>query len=405
MKNEDDSNEQQQEQKTPHKRASRKSWPPIYKRTHRSGQVGYLVDLGHVTGQRIRKTFSTKADAETFAEQARVAHKNEGVAAFSLPQEARVSAAKCLGKLAPYNATLEEAVDYYVKHVLRYRNAPTVAEIGVQMLNDAKSAGRRERTIRDLQTRMRQFSAAFGNRRLGTITLPELQAWLNNPVWSPRTRINYAVKVSQLYNFAIKHNWADANLAEKVSRPTPEDKEPGILTVKQVSAMLEHAPEFHLLPYVALGLFAGLRSAEIQRLDWSAVKLSERSIIIGAEVAKKHSRRVVEINNTLAAWLAPYVKERGPVVSLDHLRERFEALRKKASITEWPDNALRHSFGSYHLAAHGDAVKTAAQMGHRDTGVLHNHYKALVTKTDAERFWALRPAEGAENVIPMRQTA
>jgi hypothetical protein len=32
-------------------------------------------------------------------------------------------------------------------------------------------------------------------------------------------------------------------------------------------------------------------------------------------------------------------------------------------------------------------------MGHRDVGVLHNHYKALVTKGEAEKFWQLRPKE------------
>jgi len=40
---------------------------------------------------------------------------------------------------------------------------------------------------------------------------------------------------------------------------------------------------------------------------------------------------------------------------------------------------------------YGDAIKTAAQMGHRDTNVVHNHYKALILKSDADRFWDLKP--------------
>ena len=382
------------------KRAKRTLWPRIYTRQHRSGQTGYLVDLGDVKGKRIRRSFLTKATAEAFAEQARVARQNEGVGAFSLSQEARVFAAKCLEKLAPYNATLVEAVDYYVEHVLKYRNAPPVAEIVKQLLNDVAAAGRRERTIDDLRARLNRFALSFGSRQLSAITLPELQSWLADPALSARSRINYATKVSQLYNFAIRHGWADANLVERTSRPTAEDKEPGIFTVKHAAAVLGHAPEFGLLPYVAMGLFAGLRSAEVERLDWAAVKLGERAIIIGAEVAKKRSRRVVEISDALAAWIAPYVKASGPVVDRVNLCNRLNRLAVKAGVL-WPANGLRHSFGTYHLAAFGDAVKTAAQMGHRDVGVLHNHYKALVTQAEAKHFWALRPKGEEGKIVPM----
>ncbi len=388
--------------KQEHSRARRKvSWPRIYRRIHRSGQAGFTVDLGLVNGKRDRRTFPTKQAAETFATQARVAKENEGTAAFSLSADSRVEAAKCLGKLRPWNATLTEAVDHYVEHVLKYRNAPPVAEIVQQLLKDVTAAGRRQRTIDDLKARLGQFANTFGTRQLSAIALPELQEWLNDPELSPRTKINYAVKLSQLFNFAIGRGWVDVNLAEKLSRPAPEDKEPGIFTVKQTATLLGAAPEFGLLPYVAMGLFAGLRPTEAQRLDWSAVKLTERAIIVGAEIAKKRMRRVVEISDTLAAWLAAYAKERGPVVDSVHFRERLEALQRKAKILPWPKNGLRHSFGSYHLAMHGDQVRTAAQMGHKDSNILHAHYKALVTQTEAKHFWALRPEGEVGKVVPM----
>jgi integrase len=390
-----------QSQQSKRQRAKRQAWPPIYKRTHRSGQVGYLVDLGLVNGERVRKTFPSKQEAETFAAQARMARENEGVAAFSLATETRAEAVKCLELLEPYGAGLTEAVQYYVNHVLRFREAPTVAEIIQRMVADAKSLGRRAETVRELRNRLGRFALLFGTRRLSTITLPELEGYLSNAALSARTRVNDAVKVSQLYNFAIRHSWVDANLAEKVVRPTPDDKEPAIFKPAQTAKVLEHAPEFDLLPYVVLGLFAGLRPTETQRLDWSAVKLGERSIIIGAEVAKKRMRRVVEINETLAAWLAPYAKERGPVVEQLNFRKRLDALRVASKVEPWPANGFRHSFGTYHLAAHGDAIKTAGLMGHRDPGVLHNHYKALVTKAEAEHFWALRPTGEAGKVVPM----
>jgi len=171
------------------------------------------------------------------------------------------------------------------------------------------------------------FTRTFGERHLTSITLPELQAWLNDPSLSARSRINNATKLSQLWNFAIRHSWAESNLIKKITRPDPEDGEPGILTVPQAAALLENAEQFGLLPFAALGLFAGLRQAELMRLDWSAVKLAEGAVIIGVEVAKKRSRRVVDISDTLAAWLSPFVGRKGPVVDATNFRKNQDGLR------------------------------------------------------------------------------
>lgn len=48
----------------------------------------------------------------------------------------------------------------------------------------------------------------------------------------------------------------------------------------------------------------------------------------------------------------------------------MEGLRKAAGIKVWPHNVLRHSFGSYHLAAYGDGVRTAAQMSATDRALI-----------------------------------
>ncbi|MCX6906459.1 MAG: tyrosine-type recombinase/integrase [Verrucomicrobia bacterium] len=358
------------------------------------------MDLGYVKGRRIRRCFQSKGEAETWAEEKRVDQENEGAKALALSPGQRAEAADCIQRLRPYNAALRDATSYYIEHYLKYRNAPTVSEIVAKLLADSTAAGRRPKTLEDLRVRLGHFAKTFGQRRLSEVTLPELQSWINYPDWSPRSRIHYATKISQLFNYAVKHGWADVNLAGRVARPGAEDSEPGILTVKQSNALLQCAPEFGLLPYVALGLFAGLRAAETRRLDWSAVKLSERTIIIGSEVAKKRMRRAVDINDTLASWIVPYIREQGPVVEAVAFRDGFDAMRAKAGLKQWPVNALRHSFGSYHLAIYGDAVRTAAQMGN-DSNVVHRFYKALVTKAEAQHFWALRPEGAAGKVMPM----
>ena len=72
-------------------------------------------------------------------------------------------------------------------------------------------------------------------------------------------------------------------------------------------------------------------------------------------------------------------------------KEWITAVRRKAGIIDWPQDALRRSFASYHLAMHGSADKTATQLGHRSTDMLFEHYRELVTKDEAERFWNIFP--------------
>jgi len=361
-----------------------------------------------VNGQRIRDTYPTKAEAEDRATEIRTQVENEGRAAFTMPTAVRVEAIRAVKQLAPHKVTITEAVDFYVEHVLKYRTAPTVAEIVKRLVTEAEGNKRRDRTVKDLRMRLEQFAKTFGDRQLASITREDLAAWLNDPTLGARSRINYAVKASQLYNFAIRNQWAEYNIAASIPRPTAEDAEPEIFTPEQAARLLEHAADYDLLPYVALGLFAGLRSAELLRLDWSAVKLAERSIIIAAGVAKKRSRRVVEINESLAAWLPSCAKRKGMVVEIPDQRtlyKRLAELATAAGLEKWPDNGLRHSCASYSLALTGDAVRVAYQLGN-SADMIHRHYKALVTKADAERFFELRPAADADNkIVPMKQTA
>ena len=370
--------------------SKKRQWPNVYKRTHASQQASYVVDLGLVNGQRERHSFKTREAADAFAELKRTERNNQGMRAVMLPAATRTDALKAEEILHGHGITLTEAAQYFFDHVIAYRNAPTIQQIVNQMVDNAKRNNRRDRTVIDLKSRLNKFAEEFPNSRLSEVTVDEVKDWMDEwEDWSPRSRINYLTKLSQLFNFAVKNNWVDANIIERIDRPETEDKEPGIFTVDQAGELLKHAAKFQLLHYVALGLFAGLRSAELLRLESDAVLMTERSIVVGASVAKRRSRRVVEMCDGLHHILEKYPLPKGRIVDAKEFRLHLNELRAAAKISEWPHNGLRHSFGSYHLAFHGDAIKTAGQMGHRDSNIIHNHYKALVLKGEAEKYWQL----------------
>ena len=162
--------------------------------------------------------------------------------------------------------------------------------------------------------------------------------------------------------------------------------------------MLEAAsPE--ILPYIAVGAFAGLRAAEIERLEWQDIDFEENEIAVSSE--NKTGERHVDMLPALREWL-PFRQLSGPVTPAN-LRKHFECAREAAQIVPWPNNALRHSYGSYHLKHFGNDALTRLQMGHwRDSAVLFAHYRRAVTRRNAEHYWNIKPVRDAK-IVPMRR--
>jgi hypothetical protein len=56
----------------------------------------------------------------------------------------------------------------------------------------------------------------------------------------------------------------------------------------------------------------------------------------------------------------------------------------------WKQNCLRHTCASMHIAHFQNEALTAMQMGHT-VDILHRHYKGLVTRDEAKRYWDIMP--------------
>jgi integrase len=119
---------------------------------------------------------------------------------------------------------------------------------------------------------------------------------------------------------------------------------------------------------------------------------------VKAATAKKGKRRVVMISNNLHAWLAPLQASSGPVRPPNY-RKSVEKAQTLAGITSWPNNALRHSFASYHLAHYRNGGDTSIQLGHRGSlQMLHEHYNAVAKPADASAFWQIFPRNRTESL-------
>ncbi len=184
------------------------------------------------------------------------------------------------------------------------------------------------------------------------------------------------------------------------------DKAPEIFKVDELQALLQAATHtaHDVVPMLAIGAFAGLREAEIQRLDWSEVDLARGHIEVKAAKAKSARRRIIQIQPNLAEWLRPYAAMKGSVVP-EGARGKLDRVRKDAGLSRWPNNGLRHSFASYRLAACYDAPRVAGELGHTSPQMLYSTYRELVLPEEAERYWKIVPAVKAENLVAFSSKA
>ena len=372
----------------------RKPWPIIKERKNALSNT-WMVDLGMINGKRQRFFFKTKAEADTKAEQVRVARKNEGVASFSIPEKLRIEAIEAAKLLEPYGHSLLDAVKFYLPHLEAKAQTVLWNPFTVEFLAAKKADGASGRYLDDLSTKIDCFGRTFGERSVLSVTSKEVDDWLRNlktnsgkPV-SALTRNNFRRVLVVAFNFAKGRNYCLENPVVKTAKAKEVEQPVGILSVNELSGLLEHAPE-EVRAFVAIGAFAGLRRSELVRLDWKNVDIEGKFIEVTAMKAKSARRRLVRMRDNLAAWLKDLLKPEG-LVSPDNFRELLDLARSHAGIKTGPQNALRHSFASYALAHENNASALALDLGHSNTNLLFQHYREVVRPKDAALYWKLLP--------------
>jgi integrase len=348
---------------------------------------------------RPRRTFTSLEEAKTFADLKRIERRNRGALGVSMPEKLRVDALEAARILEPYDISLTElARQYATKRELSAKSV-TIAEAVPALLKSKALEQLRPQYLEDLAFRLGKFRQAFADRKAAELESGELHGWLESLGQSPLSRNVYHAQLSLLFNYCRTRGWAAANPVTLIPRTkVSRSGSIGILTPEQAARLLETASE-ETLPFWAISLFAGLRSAEIERLDWANIHWNAQLIEVPALKSKTATRRFVVIQPNLARWLGPCQKRSGPIIT-GHRFGRLTLERKAAGLAKWPPNACRHSFASYHLAHFGDLQRLMAEMGHTNPDVTFRHYRELTTPEQAERFWRIAPAiEGAEKLL------
>ena len=193
----------------------------------------------------------------------------------------------------------------------------TVADAVAQLKKQAETDGKSNDRQKQLAAALDAFSDAF-NWEVHQITPKVIADYLTALPFRERTRRNHRDVIGFFNRWLVLHGYLAkaTDWLEGVQNYTARKLgEISIYTAEEMRRLIAAADE-RILPLIVIGGFAGLRHAEIVRLDWQDIDLEDGFIEVQAQHAKTETRRIVPIKPNLKSFLQPMAKEHGKVVSV-----------------------------------------------------------------------------------------
>jgi integrase len=368
----------------------------IYRCVNRENWITHVV-AWKAGGKRKRESFSDFVDAQTRAEEILEDYRQGRVERSETPTALFLYWRSCEEKLE--GVPLMDAVDFYLAHNKKMQVQSARADEVAKQYYEAKLAKVRDaegkvpeehrRHIETLRSHMNRFRESF-HQPLHTITVDQLNQYLAGVGSSSRTKHNHRLTLISLWNWARDRHLVpeDANTVmhktEKFS--AKGDAEPGVFEPEPFEKLL-NAADPEIQPFLAIGAFAGVRSAELGRLRWESIDWDEGLIVLNKKITKKQRRRTAMIRPNLMTWLLPFKGRTGKILATTKPYLKTNKAAQDAGV-EWVHNGLRHSYISYAMALERNADAVAEQCGNSPSEVQRS-YKALVTESSAKKWFSI----------------
>ncbi len=361
----------------------------------------WRADAGTIIGRRVTRVFEKKADAERWLKvQERIRNDTRlGIRRITSTREQIAALAfEQLDGAGLSQESLLDAVRRFVA-IASPGKATPLSDAMVAFERDLNFGNRSPVYISQIGRQLNRFLRDFSEKQLHEITSADVLKWLTDNCESASNRANRRRELKVFFSWAVKQSLMSENPVERIPRISVDLGRPDILSVPQVRSALQNlAGQDRVL--FAIMVFTGLRPSEAEALHLDDIKLDRG--FLEAKRGFRADNRNVRLSSNLVAWLnLEHFKDWGTAVGVKKIftgstrRWRDRVRRAIAAEAEplpvWPQDILRHTFGSYHLEAFKNAAETAHEMGHRgNPRMLYAHYRELVTPEDAKAFWEIK---------------
>jgi integrase len=401
----------------------------------KSGKSRYSVYRIRATilGKRVTQTAHTLKEAEKKANTLLGQLKAKGgiIATYTPEQvtiietalktvtEAKVTLTQAVTQYAeaaqhlPAGVSLVEAVRGYASRVAKESIKPiSVSDLVAKYKESIKDTGdEHQRTIGIKLDRI----ASYFRCNADDVSAEEIDQWLQSLGVGPLTRNHHRTAIVSLFRYAQRKNYLPkGGMTEADSSDTAKIESKAIEAYTPTEAFfILNNIETRWKPYVAIGLFAGIRPQEVLNLQWEDIKIDH--IEVRASDSKVGIRRIVPRVPALTSWLKTFRKRKGSIApvfkggnmsrqqSLGRAMRAVVALAVKQAQNSKATKAqkelgsmkvifdgLRHSFISYRLAIVKDFPQVAMEAGN-SVEIIQRHYNKRATEKEAKTFFGLTP--------------
>ena len=386
----------------------------IYTMNRRDGYPEFTLSWKEA-GRRKTRSFSSMDEARMIAQQISARLTNGWMAAdeatrrdidllrhceqvarehgvgLSAAMDEWASARKAAGEIP-----LSDAVRFYQANRADLFAVRTNVQVAAEFVVSLKRKGVSDIYVRNATSSLKRFTDAMSGN-IADVTVADINRFLDGlKSLGPVSKNGIRRNIVTMFGFAKKQGYLhpDRKTAAEQSDSFKEpEKEIEIFTPDEMRDILL-AAHARILPLIAIGAFAGIRSAEVCRLNWEDIKWDRGHIEIAGKKAKTAARRIVPLPDNLKAWLTPWREENGPILTISDVSGALGDTAVKAKIPGgWRQNALRHSFISYRVSLTGDVARTSLEAGNSPK-MIFRHYREIVDEEAARTWFGMTPPEG-----------
>lgn len=288
-------------------------------------------------------------------------------------------------RVAKCGITLDAAVSFCEKH---YRSEITERSLYTaisEFMETRKSL--RPKTIADYKTSTNLLLKLEPNTPVHSVSLSDIEKILNK-FKKPNTKKTYRKGLNTFFQWCKNHEYALENPCDRLD-PIPGDRSRiKLLTFEEVQKLLKASMLYKdgiMLPYITIGLFAGLRPSEIEDLKKSNFK-KDQILVEGGKLRRKLKRKV-PIPENLKEWLnfKPFTE------TPPGLRNKFRVVKTAAKPGKWTQDMIRHTSISYQADRDENEEMTAFRNG-TSKAMIDLHYREIIEDSEeVTKFWSLTP--------------
>ncbi len=278
------------------------------------------------------------------------------------------------------------------EHTVSFRTA-------VESMLNAKRERLRPVSLRAMKTmlnRLMRMNPQLGAKSVRAIKTETCKTALTEAFRTPRQFVNGRAILSAVFGHALKRGWTDKNPVCGVDIPVIEEQRITALSPEHCKTLIMLAKEMYggaCAVAAGMMLYAGIRPAEVSRLQWGDVSMEESVISIPARHSKTGGARHMSIYPPLKKLLQSVnVQPQSALIVPKNWRKKWRKVRAKFTVLTgqtWQQDVLRHTFASYHAKRYRNFDALQMEMGHSNAYLLRTRYLNMqgIGKKEARQFW------------------